>query len=197
MSEETLKNSLNILFWSFPKNYQSILPQSLLENKRLQPQMISTLLYILRNPLTSESFPKSISYFKNDKADDDIRPGAAIVRSNILALFLDIFTNCPYKDNKFLKVKIGYDGLCGIKLKQDKELGQEEDGYYPYIELLNFGLDHNVELSAYLLEGVKELPESIMRKLVKKLYSSSLENSFIDNLVGLSENPEMARIFDE
>jgi len=36
-----------------------------------------------------------------------------------------------------------------------------------------------------------------MRKLVKKLYSSSLDNSFINNLKGLSDNPAMARIFDE
>lgn len=48
-----------------------------------------------------------------------------------------------------------------------------------------------------MLEGVKDLPPLIMKKLVKKLYSSSLENIFIENLAGLSENPEMARIFDE
>lgn len=36
-----------------------------------------------------------------------------------------------------------------------------------------------------------------MRKLVKKLFSSSLDDNFISNLKGLSDNPMMLRIFEE
>lgn len=36
-----------------------------------------------------------------------------------------------------------------------------------------------------------------MRKLIRKLYSSSLDDNFINNLGGLSDNAAMARIFEE
>jgi hypothetical protein len=58
-------------------------------------------------------------------------------------------------------------------------------------------LDHSTELSAYFLAGVTDLPEPILRKLVKKLYCSTLDDMFISNLKGLADNQELARIFSE
>lgn len=97
-----------------------------------------------------------------------------------------------------MKEKISYAGLCGVTLQPRAEFNQtEQDGYQPYVELLNYALDDNTELSAYLLDGVTDLPELIFRKLVKKLYSGSLDDLFINNLKGLDKNPELARIFAE
>ena len=196
--EAAVQAALNILYWSFPKNYKSLLVQSLLENKRMQSKIITTLLYILRNPLGTKEFPNEVSYFKDDKAvDRDIKSPTSIVQANILSVLLDLLSSSPYKDNKIMKEKISYEGLNGIRLEPLALYSETEEGYQPYIELLDYALDHGTELSAYLLEGVTDLPEPIIRKLVKKLYSSSLDDSFISNLKGLSENPMMARIFEE
>jgi|JI61114C2RNA_FD_contig_101_135354_length_8705_multi_3_in_0_out_0_15 hypothetical protein len=197
VSEEAVKAALNILYWSFPKNYKPLLVQSLLENKRMQPKIITTLLYILRNPLNTKEFPNEVSYFKDDKAvDRDIKSPTSIVQGNILSVLLDLLGSSPYKDSKVMKEKISYEGLNGIRLEARADYSETEECYQPYIELLDYALDHSTELSAYLMEGVTDLPEPLIRKLVKKLYSSSLDDSFISNLKGLSENPTMAKIFE-
>jgi len=107
--EEVAKAALSILYWSFPKKYKPLLLQSLLENKRIQSKLITTLLYVLRNPLGSKEFPTEISYFKDEKAaENDIKSPTSIVRGNILSVLLDLFGSSPYKDVKLIKEKISY-----------------------------------------------------------------------------------------
>lgn len=133
ISEETAKAALNILYWSFPKNYKPLLVQSLLENKLIQPKVITTLIYILRNPVGNDKFPTEVSYFKDDKATDrDAKSPAAIVRGNILSVLLDLLGGSPYKDSKLMKEKISREGLCSIRLSALSP-SEEADGYQPYI----------------------------------------------------------------
>lgn len=126
LPEEAVKAALNILYWSFPRSYKPLLVQALLENKRMQGKIITTLLYILRDPLKCKEFPGEVSYFKDDKASDrDIKSPVSIVRGNILSVLLDLLGGSPYKDNKVMKEKLPYDGLCGIVLAPLKEYNEE------------------------------------------------------------------------
>ena len=128
--EAAVQAALNILYWSFPKNYKSLLVQSLLENKRMQSKIITTLLYILRNPLGTKEFPNEVSYFKDDKAvDRDIKSPTSIVQANILSVLLDLLSSSPYKDNKLMKEKMSYEGLNGIRLEPLALYSETEEGY--------------------------------------------------------------------
>jgi hypothetical protein len=62
--------TLKLLYWCFPKNYSPITVQALLENKQIQPKIITTLIYILRNPLTAKEFPHEITFWNDEKNTD-------------------------------------------------------------------------------------------------------------------------------
>lgn len=98
-----------------------------------------------------------------------------------------------------MKEKIGYEGLGEVRLEAREEFSQkeEEGGYMPAIELLSYALEYNSKLSTYLLDGVTSLPEPLLKKIVRKLHSPTIDDAFISNLKGFSEDKELARIFAE
>jgi hypothetical protein len=69
MDEKAALNCLKLLYWTFPKTYKPITIQSILENKLIQPKIITTLLYILRNPLTAKEFPQKIMNWVEDTSN--------------------------------------------------------------------------------------------------------------------------------